>query len=154
MRRKAEALGGELAEALEVVGLLAVEFFVTADERVLVNEMAPRPHNSGHYTQDGCARSQFEQLVRMVTGLPSSPLELREPTVMTNLLGDLWPDDNPPDWSPILEHGRAHLHLYDKGEARRGRKMGHFNVTARQLENALEAAERIWEGLRRTVEGA
>ena len=145
--RRAEALGGELAEALGVVGLLAVEFFVTRDGHVLVNELAPRPHNSGHYTQDGCARSQFEQLIRMVAGLPSLPLELREPTVMTNLLGDLWPVSTSPDWTRILEHPDAHLHLYDKGEARPGRKMGHFNLTGSTVESALEAADRIWEGL-------
>lgn len=138
-----------LAEKLEVVGLLAVEFFVTRDGTVLINEMAPRPHNSGHYTQNGCIRSQFEQHLRMVLGLEGIPQSLVSPVVMTNLLGDLWPPGSVPHWEGILGNPGAHLHLYEKGEARPGRKMGHFNILGDDPRQALEEATRIWDQLGR-----
>ncbi|PWC45711.1 5-(carboxyamino)imidazole ribonucleotide synthase [Azospirillum sp. TSO22-1] len=111
-----------LAEALGVVGLLAVEMFVTPDGHVLVNEMAPRPHNSGHWTMDACATSQFEQLVRAVCGLPLGSTELRFEAEMENLIGD-----DVLRWRQIVAEPNAHLHLYGKAEARPGRKMGHVN---------------------------
>ncbi|GHD42922.1 N5-carboxyaminoimidazole ribonucleotide synthase [Thalassobaculum fulvum] len=120
--RAAEAAAVALAEALELVGLLAVEFFVTGDGEVLVNEIAPRPHNSGHWTQDGCATSQFEQFVRAVVGLPLGPVDALFETEMLNLIGD---DVN--DWPALIADPTAKLHLYGKAEARPGRKMGHVN---------------------------
>jgi len=120
--RAAEAAAVALAEALELVGLLAVEFFVTEDGQVLVNEIAPRPHNSGHWTQDGCATSQFEQFVRAVVGLPLGPVDALFETEMLNLIGD---DAN--DWPALIADPTAKLHLYGKAEARPGRKMGHVN---------------------------
>ncbi len=109
-----------MADELNVVGLLAVEMFVTRDGRVLVNEMAPRPHNSGHWTLDFAETSQFEQLVRAVCGLPLGAVGVIAPCVMTNLIGD-----DIDAWTSILSEPHARLHLYGKGEARPGRKMGH-----------------------------
>ena len=111
-----------LAAALDLVGLLAVELFVTDDGRVLVNEIAPRPHNSGHWTQDGCATSQFEQFVRAVAGLPLGPVDALFETEMINLIGD-----DARDWPALIADPTAKLHLYGKAEARPGRKMGHVN---------------------------
>lgn len=110
------------ATDLDLIGLLAVEMFVTADGRVLVNEMAPRPHNSGHWTMDACFTDQFEQLVRAVCGLPLGSPQHRCGAVMKNLLGD-----DAHDWQAILSDPKARLHLYGKAEARAGRKMGHVN---------------------------
>lgn len=143
-----ERLATRLAEALDVVGLLAVEFFLTADGEVLVNEMAPRPHNSGHYTMDACGVSQFEQFLRMVCGMPPGDPALRTPVVMTNILGDAW-QGGEPDWAVLLESSGCHLHLYDKGEPRRGRKMGHFNVTAASVDDARLLADRLFDRLMR-----
>ena len=109
-----------LVSALDVVGLLAVEMFVTSDGKVLVNELAPRPHNSGHWTIEGCPTSQFAQLVRAVTGLPLGPVEPFIPAEMRNLIGDA-----AHDWPKLAADPTAHLHLYGKAEARPGRKMGH-----------------------------
>lgn len=119
---EADRIARRIAEALELVGVLAVEMFVTADGAVLVNEMAPRPHNSGHWTMDACATCQFEQLVRAVCGLPLGSVERVADAEMTNLIGDdvlRWPD--------LLAEPGARLHLYGKAEARPGRKMGHVN---------------------------
>lgn len=120
--KAARATAVALAERLELVGLLAVEMFVTTEGEVLVNEVAPRPHNSGHWTQDGCATCQFEQLVRAVTGLPLGPVDVLFPTVMQNLIGD-----EAGQWLDIAAEPHAKLHLYGKTEARPGRKMGHVN---------------------------
>lgn len=120
--RQAENIGRSAIEALDGVGLLCVELFVTRDGRVLANEMAPRPHNSGHWTQDACVTSQFEQFVRAVCGLPLGPVTVRSSVVMTNLIGD---EAN--QWPSILAEPDAKLHLYGKREARAGRKMGHVN---------------------------
>lgn len=133
---KALRIAQEIAAALEVVGLLAVEFFLTKDGTLLVNELAPRPHNSGHFTFDACATSQFEQQLRAVCGLPLGSPALLTPVVMWNLLGHLWKDGKP-DWSVILSEPRAKLHLYGKAEARPGRKMGHVCVLA-EVDEALE----------------
>ena len=137
---EAAQLATALTEALDVVGLLAVEFFLDADGSLIINEMAPRPHNSGHYSIEGCPSSQFEQHLRAVCGLPFGDTHLFRPIVMINLLGDVW-KNGAPDWSPLLADPAAKLHLYDKGEARPGRKMGHFTVTGESPEAALEAAE-------------
>lgn len=128
LARSAATIALKTAENLELTGLLAVELFVTADGRLLANEMAPRPHNSGHWTMDACATDQFEQLVRAVCGLPLGSTERHLDAVMTNLIGD---DIN--QWMHILMEPNAHLHLYGKKEARAGRKMGHVTrVTSRK----------------------
>jgi 5-(carboxyamino)imidazole ribonucleotide synthase len=139
-QQAAEALALELADKLEVVGLIAVELFLDAAGHLIINEMAPRPHNSGHYTIEGCLTSQFEQHIRAVTGLPFGSTALRCPTVMFNLLGDLWVN-GPPDWSTLLKDPNCKLHLYDKGEPRQGRKMGHFTVIGNEIEETLERAQ-------------
>lgn len=137
-----EALGAEairlakrLADELEYVGVLAVEMFVV-DGKLLLNEIAPRPHNSGHYTIDACRTSQFEQQVRVLCGLPLGDPSQHTPAVMVNLLGDIWRDGEP-RWEAVLCHPGAHLHLYGKREARPGRKMGHVTVCEPKLERAL-----------------
>lgn len=121
-----------IVAALDYVGVLCVEFFVLDDGRLVVNEMAPRPHNSGHYTIDACVTSQFEQQARVMAGLPLGAVRQHSPAVMLNLLGDVWYGgrDAPaePDWTCVLRHPQAKLHLYGKTEARRGRKMGHVTV--------------------------
>lgn len=133
---EAGRIAERLAVALDVVGLLAVEFFLTKNGELLVNELAPRPHNSGHYTFDACTTSQFEQQLRAVCGLPLGGPDLLTPVVMWNLLGHLWRDGEP-DWTVILAEPRAKLHLYGKSGARPGRKMGHVCVLA-PVEEALE----------------
>ncbi len=141
VRATAVKLASDIADALDVVGLVAVEMFVTDDGQLLVNEIAPRPHNSGHYTQDACATSQFEQLVRAICGLPLGSTGLLSPVVMVNLLGDVWADaGGTPDWEAALGVRGAVLHLYGKSEARIGRKMAHINVTAPDVEIALQRA--------------
>jgi len=133
-------LACQIADLLDVVGLIAVELFLEEDGRLIINEMAPRPHNSGHYTIDGCLTSQFEQHIRAVTDLPFGSTELLKPTVMINLLGQVWTQGEP-DWASLLSDPRVKLHLYDKGEARPGRKMGHFTVLGDEIDATLEAAE-------------
>ena len=145
----ARLLAADIAEQLNVVGLIAVEMFVTKDNELLVNELAPRPHNSGHYTMDGCDTSQFEQLVRVLAGMPVAEPRLHSPTVMVNLLGEVWADTGgDPDWERALEMPGVSLHLYGKAEPRIGRKMGHINVVADTVEEALyiatEARNRAW----------
>jgi 5-(carboxyamino)imidazole ribonucleotide synthase len=121
-----------IVAALDYVGVLCVEFFVLDDGRLVVNEMAPRPHNSGHYTIDACVTSQFEQQARVMAGLPLGAVRQHSPAVMLNLLGDVWYGraDAPsePDWTRVLRHPQAKLHLYGKVQARPGRKMGHVTV--------------------------
>ena len=123
---EATGLATRLAEALGYVGVLAVEMFVVGG-RLLLNEIAPRPHNSGHYTIDACRTSQFEQQVRVLCGLPLGDPSQHTPAVMVNLLGDIWRSGEP-QWEAVLEHPGAHLHLYGKREPRPGRKMGHVTV--------------------------
>jgi 5-(carboxyamino)imidazole ribonucleotide synthase len=132
-----------------VVGLIAVELFLEEDGHLIINEMAPRPHNSGHYTMDGCITSQFEQHIRAVTDLPFGSTELLKPTVMINLLGDVWANsaNGEPDWAALLADPCVKLHLYDKGEARPGRKMGHFTVLGDEIDATLEAAEAHFSAL-------
>ena len=127
----ARQLAGSVAEHLELVGLLAVEMFLLADESILINELAPRPHNSGHFSFDACVTSQFEQQLRAVCGLPLGSAELMRPCVMANLLGDLWEEARAngreqPDWRAAAAFPDVKIHLYGKSEARLGRKMGHL----------------------------
>ena len=136
-----------LAENLEYYGLLAIEFFLDRSNDLLINEIAPRPHNSGHYTLDACPTSQFEQQVRMMCDLPPGDTRLLSPVVMINLLGDLWQHQTP-DWDELLAFPNAKLHLYGKHEVYPGRKMGHCNVLAMDIEQALDTAERIRYALR------
>lgn len=136
-------LARSLTEALEIEGLLAVEMFLTGDGRLLVNELAPRPHNSGHLTFDAGLTSQFEQHARAVCGLPLGCPDLLCPAVMINLLGDLWVDGQAPDWSPVLEEPAAKLHLYGKRLAKPARKMGHVCVLGSSLPAALRKAEAL-----------
>ena len=139
----AQQMARQLADALDYVGVLAVELFVLGDGSLVVNEIAPRPHNSGHYTLDACACDQFQQQVRVLCGLPAGAARLLSPAAMVNLLGDLWPDGGQPDWLPLLATPGAHLHLYGKQQARPGRKMGHYTVLAESADAALEQAETI-----------
>ena len=118
---------------------------------VLVNELAPRPHNSGHLTFDACVTSQFEQHARAVCNLPLGAPDPLCPAVMVNLLGDLWPKGSAPDWRVVLDDPMAKLHLYGKEEAKPGRKMGHFCVLDRELETALEKARAIKARLQSAV---
>jgi 5-(carboxyamino)imidazole ribonucleotide synthase len=138
---EATGLASRVAQALDYVGVLAVEMFVVGG-RLLVNEIAPRPHNSGHYTIDACRTSQFEQQVRVLCGLPLGDATQHTPAVMVNLLGDIW-GDGEPRWDAVLRHAGAHLHLYGKAEARPGRKMGHVTVCEPDLDLALAVALEI-----------
>ncbi len=140
---EAAAIARRIAEALDYQGILGVEFFLKPDGSLLVNEMAPRPHNSGHHTLDACATSQFEQQLRAVIGLPPGSTRLLTPVAMLNLLGDFWRDETtPPDWTPLFADGEAYLHLYGKRRAVGRRKMGHVNFLG---EDALSRAEAIKE---------
>jgi 5-(carboxyamino)imidazole ribonucleotide synthase len=133
-----------IAASMEYVGVLCVEFFVLRDGSLVANEMAPRPHNSGHYSIDACDVSQFELQVRTMTGAPLVQPRLHSSAVMLNLLGDLWfrhsDDESMPDWAAVLALPGVHLHLYGKLQARRGRKMGHLTVTAETAQRAREVA--------------
>ncbi len=142
LAQEARDMATRLAEALDYCGVMAVEFFITHDDQLLVNEIAPRPHNSGHYTIDACITSQFEQQVRMMCGLPAGNPKLQSPVVMVNLLGDLWEKETP-DWSRVFRYPTAKLHLYGKREARPGRKMGHVCCLHENLDTALEMARDV-----------
>jgi 5-(carboxyamino)imidazole ribonucleotide synthase len=131
-----------IADGLDYCGVLAVEFFISTDQQVLVNEMAPRPHNSGHFTIDACETSQFEQQVRMMCGIPAGSSRQHGAVVMWNILGDIWPQDGTPDWGEVLRQGNIKLHLYGKTEARAGRKMGHINCLA---SDTIEARKQLGE---------
>lgn len=144
----ADACARRIAQCLDYVGVLAVELFV-CDGRLLVNEIAPRPHNSGHYTLDACAVSQFEQQVRALCGLPLGTTELNSPAAMVNVLGDAW-REGAPDWKRILGDSGAVLHLYGKALTRPRRKMGHFTVLRAALADAVDVADAC---LRRLQEG-
>ena len=136
----------DIATALEYVGVMAVEFFIS-DGKILVNEIAPRPHNSGHFTLDACMTDQFEQQVRAVCGLPLGETTLLSPVVMINMLGDIWHNGKAPKWQKLLDHPNVKLHLYGKREARPGRKMGHFNVLSENINDALKLAEDLKQQL-------
>lgn len=137
---KAVEIAREVFERLEVVGVLCVEFFVDRAGRLLVNELAPRPHNSGHYSIDACTTCQFEQQVRAVCGLPLGSPRQHRPAAMANLLGDLWQSNAQPNWSAALAEGDVKLHLYGKAEPRIGRKMGHLTALA---ETPAVATQRV-----------
>ena len=127
-----------IAHGLNYCGVLAVEFFISTDDEVLVNEMAPRPHNSGHFTIDACETSQFEQQVRMMCGIPAGSSRQHSAVVMWNILGDIWPQHGIPAWDQVLSLGNMKLHLYGKTEARNGRKMGHINCLASDTDEARQ----------------
>src|SRR5262249_40019284 len=118
-----------IMDALDYVGILCVEFFIARDGRLMANELAPRPHNSGHLTFDACRTSQFEQQLRAICGLPLGSPELLQPAAMANLLGDLW-ESGEPLWDAALAIGEIKLHLVGKAAPRPGRKMGHLTVIA------------------------
>ena len=157
LKANAQELAKKLAEKLDYVGVLGVEFFVVKNQ-LLVNEIAPRPHNSGHYTIDACVTNQFEQQVRVMTGLPLGDGSLHSNAVMVNILGDSWVAKNSarekvdatglehsssglePAWNKALSHANLKLHLYGKHEPRKARKMGHFTVIDKKLDAALNVA--------------
>ena len=139
LAQRAEQWALKIAEKLQYCGVLAVEFFATESGALLVNEMAPRPHNSGHYTIDACATSQFEQQVRTLCGLPLGDTRLLAPVVMVNLLGEAW-QHGQPRWERVFNVPEAKLHLYGKHEARTGRKMGHYTVLDHSADAALQKA--------------
>lgn len=146
LAEQAKQAAQSLATKLAFVGVMAVEFFVTRQGELLVNELAPRTHNSGHYTLDACLTSQFEQQVRMVCELPFGDTRLHTPVVMMNLLGDLW-GSSQPVWDELLTSPNSKLHLYGKHQARAGRKMGHFCTLDSDLPSALAEANRIFASL-------
>ena len=143
---EAIAKASQISQGLGYIGTMAVEFFVSTDGDIIANEIAPRPHNSGHYTLDACHTSQFEQQVRMLCGLPSGDCNLVSPVVMINILGDVW-GSTQPNWDTLLEAPNVKLHLYGKQEARVGRKMGHFNVLAKDTDEAMSQANHLFEAL-------
>ena len=149
LREQAKLLATRVAEKLGYVGTLGVEFFVS-EGKLIINEMAPRPHNSGHYTIDACITNQFEQQVRALCGLPLGEPNPHSAAVMVNLLGDVWQGEDKatePEWDVLFEQANLKLHLYGKHQARPGRKMGHFTVigndAAAVLEAAMQARQRI-----------
>ena len=147
VQQQAIAAATKLAAAMHYIGVLCVEFFILDDGSLVANEMAPRPHNSGHYSLDACDVSQFELQVRCLAGLPLVAPRLHSAAVMLNLLGDLWFDakaeagrERSPRWAEVLALPGAHLHLYGKANARRGRKMGHLTLTAADAASARALA--------------
>jgi len=167
-RRQAEAMAVSVAEALGHVGVMAVEMFELADGRLLINEIAPRTHNSGHYTYGACATSQFEQHIRAVCGVPLGDPRPLTGAVMVNLIGDLWSpggqagpggpgnpgshgspgDQGPPAWGEVLARPEARLHLYGKDAPAPGRKMGHVLLLDDDTDRALATAESLIAALR------
>jgi 5-(carboxyamino)imidazole ribonucleotide synthase len=145
MELEAMRIAGAIANGLDHVGMLAVEMFVVGSD-LLVNEIAPRPHNSGHYTFGACATSQFEQHIRAVLDLPLGDPSLPRPAVMVNLFGDLWRGGEP-DWTPVLSQPEARLHLYGKSEPRPGRKMGHVLLLDEDPHRALRTGEALIDTL-------
>lgn len=148
MREEAVQITRAVLDALNVTGVLCVEFFVTRDERLLINELAPRPHNSGHFTFDACVTSQFEQQLRAVCGFPLGATDLLRPAAMANLLGDLW-DHGEPEWAAACAIPNVKLHLYGKPEPRPGRKMGHLTAMAETPQVARATAVAAREALRK-----
>ena len=141
----AQQAAQKIAESMDYVGVLCVEFFILQDGSLVANEMAPRPHNSGHYTQNATLTSQFEQQVRTMTGLPLGATHQHSPTVMLNILGDVWFDENDqqrnPDWAGVLRQIDSFVHLYGKTEPRKARKMGHVNFIGKRMEKVVERCE-------------
>jgi len=141
IQTEAVEIARAILEKLDVVGVLCVEFFLTRTGKLLVNELAPRPHNSGHLTVDACVTSQFEQQLRAVCGFNLGATEFFKPCAMANLLGDLW-ETGEPNWASVLKFPDVKLHLYGKAEARHGRKMGHLTASA---DSAKAAAQTVYE---------
>jgi len=135
--RQAAEITRTILEQLQYVGLMCVEFFLSTDGDLLVNELAPRPHNSGHLTFDAAVTSQFEQQVRAVCGLPLGSPEIPRPAAMANLLGDLWVDGEP-NWAAALRFSDVKLHVYGKTTPRPGRKMGHLTAAGRTVQEAQD----------------
>lgn len=138
--REAAEIARGVLESLDCVGVLCVELFVSRDGRLLINELAPRPHNSGHLTIDACTTCQFEQQLRAICGLPLGSTELLRPAAMANLLGDIWTDGEP-DWGAVCALADVKLHLYGKLQARPGRKMGHLTALGADTVTALARVE-------------
>jgi 5-(carboxyamino)imidazole ribonucleotide synthase len=153
--RQAIEITRAVLEQLDVVGVLCVEFFLTASGELLINELAPRPHNSGHLTFDACVTSQFEQQLRAVCGLPLGATELLRPAAMANLLGDLWPsvrgEAGEPNWAAACAFPNVKLHLYGKLTAKPGRKMGHLTAMAGSADEAAKVVRAAREVLRKSV---
>ena len=143
LAHRAQDSAAAIANSLDYRGVLAVEYFIDREERIYFNEMAPRPHNSGHHTIDSCDVSQFDQQVLALTGAPPEEPTQHTPAVMINLLGDLW-QEGEPDWGMFAEDPNLHLHLYGKHEARPGRKMGHFCVLDPDPDAACARAEELF----------
>jgi 5-(carboxyamino)imidazole ribonucleotide synthase len=148
LAQEATETAAAVAERLDYVGVLGVELFVANGGKIFVNELAPRPHNSGHFTMDACATDQFEQQARILAGLPLGSPRLLSPVAMINLLGDLW-EAGEPAWDRALALPGVRLHLYGKKVARPGRKMGHLNCLAATADEALTLAERAFAALTR-----
>jgi 5-(carboxyamino)imidazole ribonucleotide synthase len=146
LARKAVEIARGVLDSLDCVGVLCVEFFVTRDGGLLINELAPRPHNSGHLTIDACTTSQFEQQLRAICGLPLGATELLRPAAMANLLGDIW-TDREPDWLGACALNDVKLHLYGKLQPRPGRKMGHLTALATDPATALDRVQKAREAL-------
>ena len=145
--KQARKLAEKIAIALDYRGIIGVEFFVNHDGSLVVNEMAPRPHNSGHHTIDACATSQFEQQLRVALQIPLGSTRLISPCVMLNLLADFWQDETtPPDWTPLLETDSAVLHLYGKRRAPGMRKMGHATLLGPDVKEILQQVEKLAAG--------
>ncbi len=147
---QAQALATSIAERFGIVGLLAVEYFVTTRGALLINELAPRPHNSYHHSERGVDTSQFEQLVRAICDLPLGSTAVRTPSAIVNLLGDIWLQPEPPDFARALDVPGTRLHLYGKAAARAGRKMGHLSAVGADAQQALG---RVLESYRRLTPG-
>ena len=147
LTRQASKAACAVADKLDYCGVMAVEFFVIENDILLINEIAPRPHNSGHYTMDACLTSQFDQQVRAMCGLPLGDARLLAPVAMVNILGDAWRADSAPPWDAVLNEPRAKLHLYGKKEARAGRKMGHFTCIGDNMQEAAKLAKEIQKKL-------
>jgi 5-(carboxyamino)imidazole ribonucleotide synthase len=152
MAHEARELAMTVAETMQYIGVLGLELFVARGGQLLVNEMAPRPHNSGHYTMDACSADQFEQQLRTLCGLPLARPWLMSPVAMINLLGDLW-NDGEPRWEEALRRPGVRLHLYGKAEPRPGRKMGHLNCLAADSNGALAIALETRDALSRKKVG-
>ena len=150
MTARAQTLARHVAERIGIVGLLAVECFVTSSGELLVNELAPRPHNTYHHSERGFATSQFEQLVRAICGLPLGATEVHAPSAIANLLGDVWLQDTPPDFTHALNVTGSRVHLYGKHVAKAGRKMGHLSAVGHDAQDALG---RVLESYRRLSPG-
>ncbi len=142
-QQQAQNMAIKFAHDMQYEGVLAIEFFIDEQDQLLFNEMAPRPHNSGHYTLDATQTCQFEQQLRALCALPLGSTQLLSPVCMLNVLGDSWPNSGEPAWANVMQQDGAHLHLYGKAAARAGRKMGHINCLASSADAALAVATQL-----------